>query len=245
MLFTACFNPISGQGRFGIGFSIEPVLCFTDMSPHPDLDEQTRAKFGDLFNYATGFNVEYQLENGLALASGLRFSRKRFGFSHEEGQNSDRISLWGHSEYHSLELPLTASITVVSNSDPFFEVAPILGISLGGDFSSYRNLTRQDENFSYSYEFDQENYTRNSFLFAAHTGVEFKTVIEQLGVMHWGLKFSRDLTKLPPFDYVVTRAGVPEEYTQVISMNYVSLSMIYYFNTWEVFNGKFLKRNFY
>lgn len=197
-----------------------------------------------MFNYATGFDIEYQLENGFAIASGFDFGRKRFGFMHEEDHDGAKISLWGHSEYHTVSMPISASFVLFSESDPFFEIAPFVGVSVGRDFSSYRNLTRLDDNFSYSYAFDHENYEKNSFFAAASAGILFKTVIDQLGIMHWGATLTTDLTVLPSFDYNVTVDGVPSDFSQKIRMNYFSISMTYFFSTWEVFNGQFMRRNF-
>jgi hypothetical protein len=49
---------------------------------------------------------------------------------------------------------------------------------------------------------------------------------------------------LPSFDYSVTYELDPVSYSQNIRMNYLSFTMSYYFSTWEVFNGDFLKRTF-
>ncbi len=245
LVMSCLYLSAFGQAKFGIGFTVEPTLCFTDLWPQLEGSQQTSPKFQDVFNYSTSFNVEYQMENGFAIASGFDLSRKRFGFMHEEDHGGEEIALWGHSEYHTVSLPITASFVLVSGSDPFFEIAPVVGVSFGADISSYRNLTRQDENFSYSYVFDHENYQKNSFFAAASAGVVFKTVISQLGVMHWGATLTTDLSVLPSFDYTVTVDGIPSDFSQQIRMNYFSLSMTYFFSTWEVFNGQLMKRNFY
>ena len=183
--------------------------------------------------------------SGLAITSGINFSRKRFGFIHEESNSGNEIFLWGHSEYHTLELPLEVSFVVISSSKPFYELAPYAGLSFGRDFSSYRNLTREDENFSYTYSFDHENYQRNSFVSTVKAGVIFKTIIDQLGVIHWGFSVATDFTKLPSFDYQVSYNDVAVDYSQQIRMNYFTARITYYFSSWEVFNGQFIKRSFY
>ncbi len=236
---------VSAQGKFGIGFTVESLLCLTDLAPRLDAVQETKPKFQDIFNYSTGLKVDYQLESGLGFTSGLNLSRKRFGFLHEENRSGEEISLWGHSEYHTLELPLHVSFVVISDSDPFYEIAPFAGVSVGADFSSYRNLTRQDANFSYSYFFDNENYTKNSFVTTANAGVYIKSIIKQLGVIHWSVTLSTDLTKLPVFNYEVTYNNSTSTYSQQIRMNYISVGMTYYFSTWEVFNGQLMKRSFY
>jgi len=243
-LFIFNAQVISAQGKFGIGFTVEPILCFTDLAPRLDAVQQTSPEFQDLFNYSVGLKVNYQLESGLAFTSGFNFSRKRFGFLHKESNSGDEISLWGHSEYHTLELPLRVSYVLVSSSKPFYEIAPFGGLSLGGDFSGYRNLTREDEDFSYTYVFDHENYQKTSFVSTLEAGVLFKTIIEQLGVIHWEVSLATDFTKVPSFDYEVTLNDVPMNYSQKIRMNYISAGMTYYFSTWEVFGGRFMKRSF-
>jgi len=236
---------VSAQGKFGIGFTVEPMMCFTDLSPRLDGDQQTAPRFQDIFNYSTGLKVDYQLESGLAFTSGLNLSRKRFGFQHRESSSGDEISLWGHSEYHTIELPLQVSYVVISNSKPFYEIAPFAGISFGGDFSSYRNLTREDEDFSYTYLFDHNNYQKKSFVSTLKAGMIFKTIISQLGVLHWNITLGTDFTKLPPFDYELILNDVSTTYSQQIRMNYISAGITFYFSTWEIFNGQFMKRSFF
>lgn len=242
LLFSA--QAVSAQGRFGIGFTIEPVLCFTDLAPRLKEVQETSPRFQEILNYSSGLKVDYQMANGLAFTSGIDFSRKRFGFLHEESSDGQDISLWGHSEYHTFEVPLIVSYVILSSSKPFYEIAPFAGITFGGDISSYRNLTREDENFSYNYYFDHENYQRSSFVSTVKAGLKIKTIIDQLGVIHWGFTFATDITMLPAFDYQVSYNDVPVNYTQQIRMNYISLGLTYYFTTWEVFNGKFMKRSF-
>ena len=245
LLFIFCAQAVSAQGKFGIGFSVEPMICLTDLAPRLDAIQQTIPRFQDVFNYSIGLKVDYQMESGLAFTSGINLSRKRFGFQHKESNSGDEISLWGHSEYHTLELPLQVSYVVISSSKPFYEIAPFAGLSFGEDFSSYRNLTREDENFSYTYLFDHDNYQKTSFVSTISAGLMFKTIINQLGVVHWNITLSTDLTKLPAFEYEIALNEVPMNYSQQIRMNYISAGITYYFSTWEVFNGQFMKRSFY
>ncbi len=244
-MFTLFAEAVSAQGQFGIGFTVEPLICLTDLAPRLNATQRTAPSFQELINYSTGLKLNYQMESGLAFTSGVNFSRKRFGFVHKESNSGNEIFLWGHSEYHTLELPLEVSFVVISKSKPFYELAPYAGLTFGGDFSSYRNLTREDENFSYTYSFDQENYQRNSFVSTVKAGIIFKTIIDQLGVIHWGLTLATDFTKLPSFDYdVAYNDDVAANYSQQIRMNYFTARITYYFSTWEVFNGQFMKRNF-
>lgn len=244
-LLTLGAQAVSAQGMFGIGFTVEPMICLTDLAPRLDAASRTAPRFKEVFNYSTGIKVDYQLESGLAFTSGINLSRKRFGFQHKEGTAVDAISLWGHSEYHTLELPLQVSFVVISSSKPFYEIAPFAGLSFGGDFSSYRNLTREDENFSYTYLFDHDNYQKTSFISTIRAGLMFKTIINQLGVIHCNVTLATDLTKLPSFDYEIALNDISTDYSQKIRMNYISAGITYYFSTWEVFNGQFMKRSFY
>jgi len=58
------------------------------------------------------------------------------------------------------------------------------------------------------------------------------------------VSLATDFTKLPSFDYEVALNDVSANYSQNIRMNYISAGMTYYFSTWEVFGGRFMKRNF-
>ena len=235
---------VKGQNKFALGVQVEPVFCFTDLTPRLDGLQRTSPRYWDLVNFGAGFRVDYEMESGFSFTSGLDIKRKRFGFMHEESLDGADINLWGHSEFVGVSLPVMASYTVVTAEDPFYEIAPMAGISVGRDFSSYRNLTRMDENYDYTYLFDRHGYTRRSTVVTAHAGAMMRTIIEQLGVIHWGVVLSADLTTLPSFDYEVDTGASTSPYSQDIRMIYLSLNLTYYFMNYEVFDGRFLRRRY-
>src|SRR6056297_758484 len=228
---------VKGQSKFALGVQVEPVFCFTDLTPRLDGLQRTSPRYWDLVNFGAGFRVNYELESGFSFTSGLHIKRKRFGFVHEEMLDDAAINLWGHSEFVGVSLPLIDSYTVVTAEDQFYEIAPMAGISVGRDFSSYRNLTRMDENYDYTYLFDRHGYTKQSAVVTAHAGAMMRTIIEQLGVIHWGVVLSADLTTLPSFDYEVETGASTSPYSQDIRMIYLSLNLTYYFMNYEVFDG--------
>ncbi len=244
LLLAGSSGLVKGQNKFGLGVKLEPVFCFTDLTPRLDGLQRTSPRYWDLVNFGAGFRVDYELESGFAFMSGLDIKRKRFGFVHEETLDDATINLWGHSEFVGVSLPLMVSYTVFTEEDPFYEIAPVAGLSVGRDFSSYRNLTRLDENYDYTYLFDRHGYTRQSMVVTAHAGVMMRTIIDQLGVIHWGVVVSGDLTTLPSFDYEVDTGTFSDSYAQDIRMIYLSLNLTYYFMNYDIFEGRFMRRRY-
>jgi hypothetical protein len=234
---------VCGQNRLGTGFSISPVVCFTDLAPRLSGMHSTTPEFSDMFNFSTAMQVDYQLDAGMAFTLGAEFGRRRFGFLHEGEIEQSPVNLWGHSEYYTFSMPLQLSYVVYSHSDPYFDVAPYAGASAGVNLTSYRNITRLDESYD-RYAILRGDYRNGSFMTGLQVGVNVRTIIDQLGLVYWGIGFSSDLVALPSFDYSLVSGDVTESFSQHIRMNLVSLSIYYYFNTWEVFEGRIMRRRF-
>ena len=182
-LFLGFTGSLKSQSRFGIGVNVEPLLCFTGLHPRLDGLERTSPRNWDLFNYKLGVRVDHEFDMGVALSAGLDFSRKRFGFVHEQLLNEEDVLLWGHSEFYTVGVPLRISYTVMTGKDPYFELQPFAGLSIGKDFSTYRNLTRLDENAGY--DFILGDYEKISDVATSEIGLKFRTIIEQLGLIDW------------------------------------------------------------
>lgn len=242
-LFLAITGNLSSQSRFGIGVNVEPLLCFTGLSPRLDGLERTSPRNWDLFNYKLGVHVDHEFDMGVALTAGLDFSRKRFGYLHEQSINEKAVLLWGHSEFYSVSIPLRFSYTVLTGKDPYFELQPFAGISVGKDFSNYRNLTRLDENTDYQFVID--TYEEVSDVATGEIGLKVRTIIDQLGLIDWHLTLGSDITSLPLFSYELIPDGAEAiRFDQKIKMRYISFGMTFYFTTWEVINGSFMKRRY-
>jgi len=232
------------QGKLAFGIDIEPLLCFTDLAPRLDGLERTSPKHWDLFNYRLGLHGDLQLESGPAITTGVDFSRKRFGFVHDQELMNDIVSLWGHSEYYTYSFPLDISYPVYTDTDPFYSIMPFIGISAGQDISDYRNLSRLDQNTEYIYWFDRSDYQKSSFVATARAGVRLRTVIDQLGLIDWHITFASDITRLPVFSYEIITADGTMSYNQKLRMNYISFGMTMHFKSWEIVNGNLLRERY-
>lgn len=242
-LFLLISGALRAQSRFAVGVNVEPLLCFTSLNPRLDGLERTSPRNWDLFNYKLGVLVDHEFDVGVALTAGMDFSRKRFGYIHEQTIGEEDVLLWGHSEFYSVGIPLRISYTVYTGKDPYIELQPFAGVSIGKDFSSYRNLTRLDENTGYNFILD--DYEKISDVATGEIGIKLRTIIDQLGLIDWHLSLGSDITSLPVFSYeIIPVGGEVTRYEQKIKMRYISFGMTYYFTTWEVINGSFMKRRY-
>jgi hypothetical protein len=243
VLLIASITAVSGQHRLAVGGNIGPTLCFTNLNPRLEGLQRTSPRNWDLFNYHIGANIDFELDAGLAFSSGINFGRKRFGYIHEQTIGEDAVRLWGHSELYTVTVPFEIAYAVLEGKDPYFEILPFLGISAGKDFSNYRNLTRLDENTSYT--FTMQNELEDSYVLSLLGGIKLRTIIEQLGMIDWSLALGSDLTELPSFDYEITSGNAESEsYSQHVKINYISAGMTLYFRSWEIINGNFMRRRY-
>lgn len=243
VIFLILAPGASGQNRLGAGFSISPVVCFTDLAPRLSGDHRTTPDFSDMFNFSTAVHVDYQLDAGPAFTVGGEFGRRRFGFRHDGMIDQVPVNLWGHSEYYTLSMPLQFSYVLYSHSDPYFDVAPYAGAAAGVNLTSYRNISRLDEHYA-DYNIVQSGYRSASLMTGFQAGVNIRTVVDALGLIYWGIGFSSDVIALPSFDYALVSSATTTTFSQKIRMNFISVSMYYYFNTWEVFEGRIMRRRF-
>jgi len=232
---------LNSQDRFGLGFSAGPDVCFTDLTPRLTGDHRTIPEFSDVFNFSTGFAIDYGLESGIGFHLGTTFSRKRFGFVHSGEVNGSPLHLWGHSEYHTFSVPMQFSFIVYTHSDPYFTIAPFAGGFAGINLVSYRNITRLDENYL-GYQIELFQHDNRKLTAGAELGVNMRTVVDQLGMLQWGISFSREMTPLQPFRYDIESLDGANPFEQELTMNMVSLTVTYFFRTWEIFEGRMMRR---
>jgi len=229
------------QSYLRVGGEFDPMLCFTSIGSLGDFKDASASNREPL-NFKGGLKVYYETGNLVGIALGTELSRKRFGFLHEEDIDGGGISLLGHGELFGLYFPAEAYLTLVSSKEPYFELGPYAGIAIGWDYSSYRNLTRQDNNYAYTYDFERHDYEKTSLGTNAYVGLNIRTIINDLGFIEWGLSAGMDIGTFPSFDYSITYDGSTTSYSESLRMIYFSFHLSYCFLNYEIFDGRFLRR---
>ncbi|MFZ5940633.1 MAG: hypothetical protein ACOYXB_08670 [Bacteroidota bacterium] len=235
---------LSGQSNFRIGAGLDPVLCFTSVSSTTEGLKSASARNWEVLNFKGGIKAYYETEALFGISLGAELSRKRFGFLHEEELGGGPVSLLGHSELYGIYFPAEVFITVAWSKEPYFQIAPFAGVAPGWDFSTYRNLTRLDTNYGYSYEFNSHDYPKRSFGTRVYAGLNIRTIINDLGYLEWGLSAGSDIGRFPPFNYSITLDENTWNYSESLGLIYLSVHLTYCFINFEIFDGRFLKRQY-
>jgi len=235
---------MSGQSRLHIGAGFDPYLSFTTVEALGTPADGVSARNWEPFNFKGGVKILFETNALVGFGLGAEVIRKRFGFIHEEQLGTGPVSLLGHSEMYGVAFPVELYFTVATILDPFVEIAPFVGIAPGWDFSVYRNMTRLDSNFDYSYFIDRRDYEKISFGTRAFAGLTFRSLIRDLGFLEWGLSGGVDLGRFPPFDYTITYDGTETAYSESIGLFYVGIHFTYCFLNYEVYNGRLVKRSY-